>query len=136
MGKDVCMYVWTGPLNTEGRRKAIARFGPSVRKICIHPKILWSSSTDYHSSRNRSLVKVSNINLVPCFASLQHKFNVQVPLGYTFQRMSVGEDSNSVSCVSPCHFVTTPNAEQFIEFLCTHRHGINNSSYPTHMFRS
>ena len=103
--------------------------GPQGKTFHGSPLDRHRSSSTYHSSRKRSLLKVSNRNVVPYFVSLQHKFNVHVPLGYTFQPMSVGEDSSRLSCVSSYYFVTTPKLKSSLTFCVhtstkstTHRH--------------
>jgi exosome complex exonuclease RRP6 len=40
-----------------------------------------------------------NTNGIPWCPSLRHKFNAQVPLGYTFQPANVGEDPDRLLCV-------------------------------------
>ncbi|KAH9979682.1 ribonuclease H-like domain-containing protein [Russula compacta] len=62
--------------------------------------------------------KVDNTNGVSWYPVLRHKFNAQVPLGYTFQPASAGEDSDRVLPPHP------------------YRYEISNLVYPTHMFQS
>jgi len=62
------------------------------------------------------------MNGVSWFASVQHKFNVHIPViprGYTLQSMCVIEDLDRVMCVSSYYFVTIPNADVFVDF-CVH----------------
>jgi len=95
---------WRGTLSR-------GRFIHSLKCAAVAVDRHWSSST-YHSSQNRdnsTSTKVGNTNGVPWFTSLQYKFNVQVPQGYSFQPMSVRKD----------YFVTTPNADEFVDF-CVH----------------
>ena len=44
--------------------------------------------------------KPDNTSSVPWFPPLRHKFNAQVPLGYNFQSVSDGKDSDRVLCVA------------------------------------
>ncbi|KAI0298162.1 ribonuclease H-like domain-containing protein [Multifurca ochricompacta] len=62
--------------------------------------------------------KPDNSNDVMWSATLRHKFNARVPLGYTFEPASAGEDPGRVLPPHPYRFE------------------INNLSYPAHMFQS
>ena len=82
--------------------------------------------------------KANNAIGLPWTPTLRHKFNAQVPLGYTFQPESDGEHEDGVLYVTLHRSISK-------QFKCVdelhrpphpYRYEINNLSYPTHMFQS
>lgn len=92
-GRTKAPAIAVNPPEPKKKAARVSRQAPVIQHVSHLPKpqLKFKRKADY-------------TNGIPWYPALRHKFNAQVPMGYTFQPASVGEDSDRVLCVASLYF--------------------------------